>query len=82
MVSFPYIVPLPTSEVKQWEQLGKPDPLSEEMTKFVAELKASHAAAVAEHQGEPATNSWFGISSWYPLMPVQDACNTGLDLYI
>jgi len=57
MVSFPYIVPLPTSEVKQWEQLGKPDPLSEEMTKFVAELKASHAAAVAEHQGEPATNS-------------------------
>lgn len=43
--------------VKQWEQLGKPDPLSEEMTKFVAKLKASHAAAVTEHQGEPATNS-------------------------
>ena len=40
------------AQVNKWEQLSKPDPICDEMLKYSAALKASHAAAIAEHEGD------------------------------
>ena len=36
------------SQVKRWEEMGRPDPIREDMRRYVDLLKASHAAAVSE----------------------------------
>ena len=40
----------PPAKVKEWERMGRPDPVGDHMRGYADRLKSSHVAAVAEHK--------------------------------
>ena len=56
--AYPYTIvatPIPAAQVKEWEKMGQPDPIGDHMQHFVAVLKTSHAAAMADAEAQ----GWF-----------------------
>ena len=56
----PHVVLIAHAQVKEWERVGKPDPLCDHMVHYTNVLKTSHAAAISEWNSQPSEpNIWF-----------------------